>query len=110
MKLNGKDIPAWFTHDMAADLMASSAVGRATGMTRDEFVRMLHDKYPTEALLNAFVQAKLAELEAALTPATGPYTVLHHGHAIRCNTCSKISWNTNDVLHRYCGHCRRFHE
>jgi len=29
---------------------------------------------------------------------------------IRCNACGRISYNVNDIEHKYCGHCHVFHE
>lgn len=29
---------------------------------------------------------------------------------IKCLKCNKISWNLNDVAHKFCGHCDEFHE
>jgi ribosomal protein L37E len=31
-------------------------------------------------------------------------------HAIHCNVCGKTSYNINDVKHRYCASCNRYHE
>lgn len=28
---------------------------------------------------------------------------------IRCNTCKYISFNPNDIEHKYCDHCHKFH-
>lgn len=30
--------------------------------------------------------------------------------AIRCQTCQQISYNPNDIKHRYCGACHVFHD
>lgn len=37
-------------------------------------------------------------------------TVLHDGKAIRCGECARTSWNPNDITHRYCGFCNKFHD
>lgn len=29
---------------------------------------------------------------------------------IRCQTCRRVSFNTNDITERYCGACHVFHE
>lgn len=114
MKINGEEIPERMTHDEVADVFMSTAVGRSTGITREHFLALLRAKFPTEVdlalLLPFLMQQYRTTVESMLTPAEGPYTVLDHGHAIRCNTCGKTSWNSNDVLQRYCGHCHRFHE
>ncbi len=31
------------------------------------------------------------------------------GDAIKCLICGMVSYNPNDVEHRYCGNCHRFH-
>lgn len=54
--------------------------------------------------------AKLLELATVLR-AGSTYTVLatSTGPAIRCHTCTSVSWNANDVERLYCGRCHRFH-
>ena len=110
MKLNGEEVPDRMTHEEAADLFMSTAVGRSTGASREEVLAMLRARFATEAELSAFVQSAKLKLEAMLTAAGGPYTLLDHGHAIRCNFCGMTSHNTQDVMHLYCGKCNRFHE
>lgn len=34
----------------------------------------------------------------------------HHGEAITCKECGRMSYNPIDVLKLYCGHCHEFHE
>lgn len=34
----------------------------------------------------------------------------HSGTAIECLMCGETSFNHGDVLHRYCGKCKRFHD
>ena len=29
---------------------------------------------------------------------------------IRCLVCGSLSWNTGDVVNRYCARCRKFHD
>lgn len=31
-------------------------------------------------------------------------------HYIRCNTCQRKSYNGNDIQHRFCGACDKFHD
>jgi hypothetical protein len=31
-------------------------------------------------------------------------------HYIRCNTCQRKSYNANDIEHRFCGACNKFHD
>lgn len=38
------------------------------------------------------------------------YTLVEDGRAIRCNTCGKTSYNSEDVRHRFCAFCDRFHD
>lgn len=38
------------------------------------------------------------------------YRILDHGYAIQCLHCGLISHHPEDVTHRYCGKCHRFHE
>lgn len=43
-------------------------------------------------------------------PALGVrYRLLDEGQAIDCLRCGMISYHPEDVRHRYCGHCHRFH-
>ena len=37
------------------------------------------------------------------------YTISADGQSIQCHTCLRVSWNTNDVRERFCGHCHVFH-
>jgi len=37
------------------------------------------------------------------------FAIVEKGKAIRCNVCSLTSWNPNDVKHRYCGNCHKYH-
>lgn len=38
------------------------------------------------------------------------YTIGVNGKWIACHKCGRVSYNSNDVEHRYCGHCHQFHE
>jgi hypothetical protein len=38
------------------------------------------------------------------------YTIAPDGRSIMCHRCGKTSYNLHDVSHRYCGHCKRFHD
>jgi hypothetical protein len=38
------------------------------------------------------------------------YVMMDGGLAIRCSICHKTSYSRNDVLNRYCGNCKTFHE
>ena len=29
---------------------------------------------------------------------------------IRCPKCGRVSYNINDLIYRYCGHCKQFHD
>ncbi len=29
---------------------------------------------------------------------------------IKCNTCNRTSYNSNDVNYKYCGYCHKFHK
>lgn len=31
-------------------------------------------------------------------------------HSITCNICGRTSYNLNDVVQKYCGHCHIFHD
>lgn len=112
MKINGQPIPDHVTHEQAVDYLMNTAVGREAyqGRGRDELVAELRQLCPSEAELNQVWAEYRVRIEALLTPLVGPYSLLDHGHVIRCNTCGRVSWNTNDVIHRYCGHCKVFHE
>lgn len=37
------------------------------------------------------------------------YTIAADGSAITCHKCGMTSYNPNDVAHRYCDMCKRFH-
>jgi hypothetical protein len=37
-------------------------------------------------------------------------TIAPDGRSITCHRCGMTSHNSNDVAHRYCGFCKRFHE
>ena len=39
-----------------------------------------------------------------------PYQISDDGRTITCLRCGLTSHNSQDVKHRYCGHCRVFHE
>lgn len=41
---------------------------------------------------------------------TDTYNIVEGGKAIQCLKCNMTSWNPNDVVHRYCGNCKAFHE
>lgn len=52
----------------------------------------------------------LEELEDAPPPQS--YVLVRDDRGrpgIECLRCGLTSWNINDVDHRYCGHCRQFH-
>lgn len=38
------------------------------------------------------------------------YLIECEGRAIHCLTCGRVSHNKNDVKHRYCAHCHKYHE
>jgi phage FluMu protein Com len=114
MKINGQPIPGHVTHEQAVDFILNMAVGRAAfgarPDAREQLLAELRQLCPSEQELNQVWSEYRVRLEDKLTPPAGPYSLLDHGHVIRCNTCMKVSWNTNDVIHRYCGHCKAFHE
>jgi hypothetical protein len=37
------------------------------------------------------------------------YSIGDDGRSITCLRCGRTSHNPNDVAHRYCGYCHRFH-
>jgi hypothetical protein len=37
------------------------------------------------------------------------YTMIDNGRAIRCDDCGSASYNTNDIRHKYCGRCHKYH-
>lgn len=37
------------------------------------------------------------------------YEIVENGLAIKCLICGLTSYNSNDVKHIFCGHCKRFH-
>jgi len=40
----------------------------------------------------------------------GPsYVLVDGGKAIKCLVCGRTSYNPNDVVNLYCGHCHTFH-
>lgn len=52
----------------------------------------------------------LEELEDAPPPQS--YVIVRDNRGrpgIECLHCGLVSWNINDVDHRYCGNCRQFH-
>lgn len=108
MKINGIDVHPDMSHEQVAQVMYALPHACAF-LPLARLVERTREQYPTPEALRAFVENLIAQLESAATPPEGPYTVLDHGHAIRCNTCMKTSWNSTDVLRRYCGHCQQFH-
>jgi ribosomal protein L37E len=38
------------------------------------------------------------------------YRIADDGRSITCRRCGKTSYNMSDVAHRYCGHCKVFHD
>jgi hypothetical protein len=38
------------------------------------------------------------------------FEILYNGTAIKCLDCQRVSFNTQDVIRRYCGACHKFHE
>jgi len=38
------------------------------------------------------------------------YVIGDHGKSIICLDCGNTSWNPFDVIRRYCGYCREFHD
>jgi hypothetical protein len=38
------------------------------------------------------------------------YEIVEDGKAIKCLLCGLTSYHPKDVEHRYCGHCKAFHE
>ena len=40
-----------------------------------------------------------------ITIETDKYTAF----AIRCLQCNMVSYNPNDIKHKYCGKCKQFH-
>lgn len=45
-----------------------------------------------------------------MSPDIDPYRLLDEGQAIECLRCGAISHHPEDVRHRYCGRCHRFHD
>jgi hypothetical protein len=37
------------------------------------------------------------------------YTMIDNGRAIRCDQCGSASYNSNDIKHKYCGRCHKYH-
>ena len=37
------------------------------------------------------------------------YEIAEDGRAIKCLKCEMVSWHPEDVRHRYCGNCHKFH-
>lgn len=109
MKINGAVLPNALTYEQAADLFLVTIVGRSAGLSRAEFLLFLRNKFPTQHDLDRFYQDFKLRMEAEMTPATGDYDLMDHGHAIRCNRCHKVSFSAGDVQHLYCGHCHKYH-
>lgn len=38
------------------------------------------------------------------------YELSPHEVWIKCLRCKRVSFNQNDVAHRYCGYCKVFHD
>lgn len=38
------------------------------------------------------------------------YTIAPGGQSITCHVCKRTSYSLGDVEHRYCGHCKMFHD
>lgn len=38
------------------------------------------------------------------------YTISEDGQSITCNLCGMRSYNRNDIVNIYCGHCHHWHE
>lgn len=118
MKINGDHIPDRMTHEEAADLFMSTAVGRSTGVSREQFLAMLRARFPTEVELSAFIQTAKALLDVSLGGLQPPmparryfeFTIGPDNASITCNTCGMTSYHPQDVQNRYCGKCHKFHE
>lgn len=37
------------------------------------------------------------------------YTMIDGGKAIRCGECGAVSYNRNDIQHKYCTRCHKYH-
>lgn len=54
---------------------------------------------------------KVAEmLKERMLPKEKTYKITHAGTAILCKICGMTSFNYDDVLMKYCGKCKAFHD
>jgi hypothetical protein len=118
MKVNGDLVPDRMTHEEAADFFMSTAVGRSTGASRTQVLKLLRERFKTEDQLAEFIANAKRSLEAMMMPAASvtparrffEYTIGPGGDTITCNTCGMTSYNWNDIKQRYCGKCKKFHK
>lgn len=77
-------------------------------MTRDEFKIFVDRGAKAQRGVDAAILAGYTKVSGG-----NSYEIWHNpaGYpAIRCLKCKIISHNSEDVAHRYCGFCHRFHE
>ena len=114
--LNFDHFPDRMTHEEAADLFMTTMAGQQSGVNREQFLVLLRARFPTEDALNEFFTAAKALLAGATIKPAWParryfeYTIGGNGSNITCNTCGWTSHNVDDVRHRYCGNCKKFHD
>lgn len=117
MNRNVHYLPERITHEAVADLFMTTVAGQGSGVTREQFLVLLRTRFPTEEALGDFVTAARALVEGAAQAAIPvlparrhfEFTIGGNGTNITCNTCGWTSHHIEDVRHRYCGHCKKFH-
>lgn len=103
-------------YESMADLVMASNTAQAMGLSRNDVLECLRRECPSEAVLlqryreaRVAAEARVAEVDAAVR-AGRSYLVLGEGDAIQCLQCGAVSWHRQDIAHRYCGRCRKFHD
>ena len=54
--------------------------------------------------------SELSKKKLAHTHQTYVMVIVNSQPGIKCLLCERISYNPNDIYHKYCGHCHIFHQ
>jgi hypothetical protein len=70
-----------------------------------------HDPHPRQiAVARCHLLSGGQAVRGAAVTEDRTYTIASDGSWITCHRCGQTSHNLNDVTHKYCAKCRRFHE
>jgi hypothetical protein len=79
------------------------------GTISEEVARAAADLRACAPHVEAPLERFALRLQTAWAQQRG-YTIAPDGSSIRCHRCGRTSYHREDVAHRYCGFCKRFHE